>query len=57
MLSVPLTFFVLISAGIFALLCLIVWKHNHSVYQRRFIEWGRFLICSRCGTVVSANGP
>jgi amino acid transporter len=47
----PLTFFVLIFAAIFALLLFFVWKHNHSTYQKRYAEWDRSFICSRCETV------
>jgi fructose-specific phosphotransferase system IIC component len=49
--SLPLTFFALISALIFALLLFLVWKHNHSTYQRRFAEWDCSFICQHCGTV------
>jgi hypothetical protein len=49
--SAPLTFFVLIFAAIFALLLFLVWKHNHSTYQKRYAEWDRSFICSRCGAV------
>jgi hypothetical protein len=49
--SPPLTFFALISPLIFALLLFVVWKHNHESYQRRFAEWDRSFICSRCGAV------
>jgi len=49
--SVPLTLFALISAASFALLLFLVWKHNHSTYQKRLAEWDSSFICSRCGTV------
>ena len=49
--SSPLTFFGLISAAVFASLLFLVWKHNHSTYQKRFGEWDRSFICSRCGAV------
>jgi hypothetical protein len=49
--SAPLTLFVLISAGIFALLLFVVWRHNHSTYERGFAEWDRSFVCQRCGTV------
>lgn len=53
--SPPLIFFVLISAASIALLLFLVWKHNHSTYQKRFAEWDRSLICSRCGTISEQN--
>src|SRR5690349_1453950 len=37
--STPLTLFVLISSGIFALLLFLIWRHNHSTYERGFAEW------------------
>ena len=49
--SRPLTFFALIFAASFTLLLFVVWKHNHSTYQRRFAEWGSSFICQRCGTI------
>jgi hypothetical protein len=49
--STPLTFFALISATSFALLLFLVWKRNHSTYQKQFGEWDRSFICSRCGAV------
>lgn len=53
--STPLTFFVLISAASFALLLFLVWKHNHSTYQRQFAEWDRSFICQHCGTVCDGS--
>lgn len=49
--SLPLTFFILISAAIFALLLFLVWKHNNTAYKKRFAEWDRSFICPRCGAV------
>jgi uncharacterized membrane protein YbhN (UPF0104 family) len=49
--SPPLTIFALISAAIVAFLLFIVWKHNHSSYQRQFAEWEHSFICQRCGAV------
>ena len=49
--SAPLALFALISGAIFVLLLFLVWKHNHSTYQKRFAEWDRSFICSRCGAV------
>jgi len=49
--SAPLTFFALISGVIFALLLFLAWRHNHSIYQKRFAEWDRTFICQRCGAV------
>ncbi len=49
--SAPLTVFALISGAIIALLCFLVWKHNHSIYQRRFAKWDRSYVCLRCGAI------
>jgi hypothetical protein len=49
--SAPLTLFVLISAGIFALLLFLIWRHNHSTYERGFAEWDHSFVCQRCGTI------
>jgi hypothetical protein len=50
-LSVPLTFFALISGAIFALLLFLAWRHNHSIYQTQYARWDKSFICERCGTV------
>ena len=50
-LSAPLTLFGLISAASLAFLLFLTWKHNHAIYQKRFAEWDRSFICSRCGAV------
>jgi len=49
--STPLTLFTLISTASFALLLFLVWRHNHSMYQKRFAEWDRSFICQRCGEI------
>jgi hypothetical protein len=49
--SSPLTIFVLISAVIFAFVVFLVWKHNHSTYQRQFAQWEHSFVCQRCGAV------
>jgi hypothetical protein len=49
--SIPLALFVLVAAAMFTLLLVVVWKHNHSTYQKLFAEWDRSFICQRCGAV------
>ena len=49
--SPPLTFFVLISAAIFAFVLFLVRKHNHTSYQKRLSDWDRSFICERCGAI------
>jgi hypothetical protein len=56
-LSAPLTAFGVISGVVFVLLMLILWRHNHSTYQRRFAEWDRSFICNRCGAVSQMEPP
>ena len=36
--SAPLGLVTLVSSGIFVLLLLLVWRHNHSTYRREFAE-------------------
>ena len=48
--SAPLRVFALIAGALFILLTFLVFRHNHSIYQRRFAEWDRSFICQRCGT-------
>jgi hypothetical protein len=49
--SAPLTLFALLFVAAFVLSFFLVWRHNHSTYQRRFAEWDRSFFCQRCGTV------
>ena len=49
--SVPLTIYSLLSAGVFVVLFLVYWKHNHSSYPRQYAQWDRSFICERCGAV------
>ena len=49
--SVPLTIYVVLSAGVFAVFILACWKHNYSTYPRKYATWNRSFICLRCGSV------
>jgi hypothetical protein len=49
--SFPLTFFVLVSAVIFALMMFFVRRHNHTAYAQRYAQWDQSFVCQRCGTV------
>jgi hypothetical protein len=50
-LSRPLTLFALLAAATFLLLLVLFWRHNQSVYRRRYSQWERSFLCQRCGTV------
>ena len=49
--SVPLTIYAVLCAGVFVVLFLLYWKHNHSTYPRQYALWNRSFICQRCGAV------
>jgi hypothetical protein len=49
--SLPLLAFSVLSAGLFIVLCLAFWKHNHSTYPLKYAQWNRSFVCSRCGAV------
>jgi hypothetical protein len=49
--SVPLTIYTMLSAGVFVAFILVYWKHNHYTYERQFGRWDRSFICQRCGAV------
>jgi len=53
--SPALTAYVLIGSAIFALLVVLVVRHNLAAYPKRFAEWDRSFICQRCGTVSDNN--
>lgn len=49
--SMALTIYSVLSAGVFVLLVVLFWKHNHSTYPRQYAKWNRSFICQRCGAV------
>jgi hypothetical protein len=49
--SVPLTIYAMLSGGIVVVLFLVYWKHNNSIYPRKYAKWDRSFICERCGGV------
>ena len=49
--SVPLMIYAVLSVGLFVVLFLLYWKHNHMAYPREYARWNRSFICERCGTV------
>ena len=49
--SLPAKLYVLFAPVVFLLLVAIIWRHNHSTYQRQFDAWDRSFICQRCGAV------
>jgi hypothetical protein len=55
--SFPLTIYVVLSGGIFVVLFLVCWKHNHSAFPRQYARWDRSFICQRCGTVSEYGLP
>ena len=50
-LSLPLAIYGILGIGIFAGVCILFWKHNHTTYPRQFAQWEQSFICQRCGTV------
>lgn len=55
--SVPLAVYSLFSAGVFIVLFLICWRHNHSTYPGQCARWNRSFICERCGGVSEHDVP
>jgi hypothetical protein len=49
--SVPLRIYAVLAVGVFVVLFLIYWNHNHSTYPGQYARWNRSLICERCGAV------
>jgi len=49
--STPVILFALISVPIVVVLLLVIWRHNHLTYPRRYVEWDRSFICEHCGTL------
>ena len=55
--SFPLTIYGLLSVGVFVVLFLIYWNHNHSTYPGQYARWNRSFICERCGAVSQHDLP
>ena len=49
-LSVPLTLYMVVALGIFAVILTCFWKHNAG-YALKFARWNRSFMCNRCGTI------
>jgi hypothetical protein len=50
-LSTRLTLFVAVSAAIFVLSLILVWRHNHTSYAQQWAEWDRSFMCQHCGAI------
>jgi len=53
--SQPLVLFGFFAAVAFVGLLFLTWRHNHSIYEKRFAEWDRSFICQRCGAISKAE--
>jgi hypothetical protein len=49
--SLPVKLYAVLAPVVLLLLVGIVWRHNHSVFRKRFAEWDRSYICQRCGAM------
>ena len=49
--TLPVTLYAITFPVVLAFLLAMVWRHNHSAYQRQYADWDRSFICQRCGTV------
>jgi len=49
-LSVPLTLYMVVALGIFAVILTCFWKHNAG-YRLKFARWNASFLCNRCGNI------
>ncbi|HEX5422524.1 MAG TPA: hypothetical protein VFW94_03170 [Candidatus Acidoferrales bacterium] len=49
-LSVPLTLYMVVALGIFAVILTCFWKHNAG-YRLKLAKWDQSFLCNRCGTI------
>jgi hypothetical protein len=49
--SLPAKLYVVFAPIVLLLVLGIFWRHNQSVYPKRFAEWDRSYICQRCGAM------
>jgi len=47
--SLPAKIYILVAPLVFIFLFVSIWRHNHTSYQRQYVEWDRTFICKRCG--------
>jgi hypothetical protein len=53
--SLPVKIYAAVAPVVFLFLFVLVWRHNHSVYQQTYALWNESFICQRCGTVRSSE--
>lgn len=49
--TLPVTLYAIIFPVVFAVLLAMIWRHNHSAYQRQYADWDHSFICQQCGMV------
>ena len=49
-LSIPLTLYIVVALGIFAVIVTYFWKHNAG-YRLKLAKWNRSFLCNRCGNI------
>jgi hypothetical protein len=49
--SLPVKIYVAVAPLVFIFLFVLIWRHNHSVYQQEFDQWDHSFVCIRCANV------
>jgi len=49
--SLPVKLYVAIAPLVFIFLFVLIWRHNHSTYQKQYARWNKSFVCGRCATV------
>ena len=53
--SIALTIYVMLSAGLFAFLFLVYWRHNHFTFPQQYRKWDQSFLCVRCATITRSK--
>jgi hypothetical protein len=49
--SLPVKIYFAVAPLLFIFLFISAWRHNHSVYNRKFDQWDHSFVCNRCANV------
>ena len=49
--SLPVRIYCVVAPLVFLVLFISIWRHNHSIYGRKYSRWNGSYVCMRCGAV------
>jgi hypothetical protein len=55
--SLPVKIYVAVAPLVFIMLFVLIWRHNHSTFRKKYTQWNNSSICLRCGNVSQQDVP